>query len=310
MNLKHLTSSAITRLVFLVVALHLLIGACVHVSWMATDNSGILHLYFDYEGVLVFLFFAVVQLWFTISVTRRFSYHEPLGAAWFYLSLASSSLFAGTVLRHVLAINTAINPLLYTVYGSDEQLRTVLASVGTVLGGPVYMILLGTGLYFALRVYKRLGFLARLKKIDVILIAGAMLYALVVLFGIFQAVRRDPSGVTVEHALTWPGDYLLSLLLLEAIFLRRSASDSGWGYVSKVWGAFVAGIFLTSFCSLMNWLTAYSVLTWKETAFVWYLWYPAAGAFALAPALQWEAMETAKLRVARRLDELGLSTSL
>ena len=57
----------------------------------------------------------------------------------------------------------------------------------------------------------------------------------------------------------------------------------------------------------MNWLTAYGIFTWTQTAFVWYLWYPALAAFALAPVYQWEAMRTAQLRLAMPVGELGLS---
>jgi hypothetical protein len=83
----------------------------------------------------------------------------------------------------------------------------------------------------------------------------------------------------------------------------------GWGYVSKVWGAFAAGIFLTSLCSLLNWLTAYGLVDWKQTAFVWYLWYPASAAFALAPAYQWEALRTAEARLADRGEEAELTAA-
>ena len=195
---------------------------------------------------------------------------------------------------------------MYMSLSSGDRFRTVLANVGTVIGGPVYMVLLGAGLYLALRVYKQFGMLARLKAVDLVLIGASMVYAMVVLMGVVQAIRRDPAGVTVEHALTWPGDYLMCVLLIEAIFLRRSAAEMGWGYVSKVWGAFVTGIFLMSFCSLMNWLSAYGILTWVQASFSWYLWYPVSAAFALAPAYQWEAVRTAQRRLEKRISELSL----
>jgi hypothetical protein len=56
----------------------------------------------------------------------------------------------------------------------------------------------------------------------------------------------------------------------------------------------------------MNWITAYGVVNWTYTSFVWYLWYPASAAFALAPALQWEATRTAHLRLSKRVEELEL----
>ncbi len=299
------SSSLITRLLLIVLTIHLTVGVCVHALWMTTSNDQLLRLYFDYEGVLVFLLFGAVQAWFAILVFRDFSPHQPLGQAWLYIMLASFCYFAGTVFKHLLAVDSGINPLSYTALGSNDQIRLLLGNIGTVLGGPIQMVLLGTGLYIAIRVYRQLGMLARLKTLDIALIGASLLYSVIVLCGVIIAFRSHPGGVTIERALTWPGDYLMSLLLLEAIFLRRAAVEMGWGYVGKVWGAFVTGIFLTSFCSVMNWLTIYGVFTWKQTAFVWYLWYPASAAFALAPALQWEAIRTARSRLAKPVEELG-----
>jgi hypothetical protein len=296
-------SSFITRLILGVVTVHLIIGAGVHLYWTASGSGQVLRLYFDYEGVAAFLLFGALQVFCAVAAYREFS-HQPLGAAWLYIMLASICYFLGTICRHLLAVDSGINPIAYGIFGASDQLRGIFGNIGTVLGGPVQMILLAAGLYMALRVYRQLGMLARLKPFDIALFGAAALYSITVLVGIFQAVRNHPSNITVDRALTWPGDYLLTLLLLEAVFLRRSALEMGSGYVSKVWGAFVAGIFLTSFCSLMNWLTAYGILSWTQTAFVWYLWYPASAAFALAPAYQWEAMRTAQLRLAKPLDEL------
>lgn len=128
-----------------------------------------------------------------------------------------------------------------------------------------------------------------------------------VVSGSVHTIRSHPVSINPQQALTWPGDYLLSILLLEAITLRRSVANMGWGYVSKVWGAVVTGILITSFCSVMNWVTAYGFLSWNHTAFVWYLWYPASAAFALAPAFQLEATRTAQLRLAKEVEGLGFS---
>lgn len=298
-------SSLVTRAIIGFAAVQLVVSGCVHAYWLSTFSEHVLRVYFDYVGVLVFLAFASVQLILTIWVFREFRFEQPLGMAWGYLLGASVCLFLGTMLTHLLAVRTALNPLMYTSASSD-RLRTLLGNIGTVLGGTVYMILLGAGLYLALRVYKQLGLLAKLKAVDLVLIGASMLYAIIVLIGVVQAIRRDPAGVTIDHALTWPGDYITCVLLIEAIFLRRSAAEMGWGYVSKVWGAFVTGIFLMSFCSLMNWLSAYGVLTWIQASFSWYLWYPVSAAFALAPAYQWEAVRTAQRRLAKRVSELSL----
>jgi hypothetical protein len=304
-NLRH-ASSFVARSIMVIVIAHLIVGACVHAYWSATSNEQVLRHYFDYEGVLVFLLFGALQAAFAIMVFRNFSSHQPLGLAWQYIMLASVCNFIGTIFRHLLATNSAINPAMYAEFGASNETRQLFGNIGTVLGGPIQMILLGAGLYMAIRAYRQFGMLTRLKALDIVLIGASLVYSIIVIFGVIVAVKNNPGAVTIERGLTWPGDYLMSLLLLEAVFLRRAASEMGWGYVSKIWGALVTGIFLISFCSLMNWLTAYGVFTWTQTAFVWYLWYPASAAFALAPVYQWEAMRTAQMRLAKPVDELGL----
>lgn len=305
MKFARLIPSSVTRIIFAILIVHMTIGFCVHAYWLSSFSESVLRVYFDNEGVPVLLLFSILQLVFTFKVHREFSSDQRLGAAWFYLLLASICLFVGTVFRHVLGTGTVINPLTYTSVG-NEQFRGLFASIGTAIGGPIYMILLGAGLYTALRVYKHLGMAAKLKAVDLGLIGVTMAYAVIVLVGVVQAVRSNPGGITVQHALTFPGDYIVGVLLLEAVFLHRSATAMGRGYVSKVWGSFVAGIFLMAFCNLMNWLTAYGVFTWIQTSFVWYLWYPVSAAFALAPAYQWEAVRTAQTRLEKQLNELGV----
>ena len=300
------SSSSATRIILTVTLIHLVIGVFVHGHWLATGDQHALRMYFDYEGAIVFLFLSVAQLLFASLAYKEFSAAQPLGSAWFYIVAASLCALIGTILTKLLTVDSAINPINYVVSGSTQSLRSLLGSIGAVLGGPVYLILLGTGLYFAIRVYRQLGLTAKPKPVDFLLVGGALLYTLVVIIGVVRTIKSHPEGVTAEHALTWPGDYLLSLLLLEAIVLRRAAVEMGNGFVSKVWSAFVFGIFLTSFCSLINWVTAYGFIPWTYTSFVWYLWYPASAAFALAPAIQWEATRTARLRLSKRIEELEL----
>jgi hypothetical protein len=300
-------SSFLSGLILGITTAHLAIGVFVHGFWLIAENDHLLRLYFDCEGTLLLLLFAALQAVLAVSAYREFSPAQPLRLAWMYIMLASIATFIGTVFRHLLAVDIAMNPLRYAMSDSGVRLHAMFAGIGTVVGGPIQMILLGTGFYIVLRVYRQFGMLAKLKPVDKVLIGVAGLYAAVVIVGIALTIRNHPSTVTSEHALTWPGDYLVSVLLLEAVILRRSSLDMGWGYLSKVWSAFIAGIFLISFCSLMNWLTAFGVFSWVHTAFVWYLWYPASAAFALAPAYQWEAMRTAQARLTKQLDELEMS---
>lgn len=283
-----------------IVTAHLAVGIYTHTAWLLTGDESILRYYFDYEGASILVIFAAAEIVLSISAYRQFASHQPLRRAWFFIMLAAACHFAGAVLKHLLAVNSTLNPLHYAVPGADADSFALLQRYGTVIGGPAQMVLLAFGLFLSLRLYRRFGMLATLKPVDKLLTAAAMAYAAIVIRGIVVGVWNNPSMITYDRTLTWPNDYLLGVLLLEAIFLRRSAVEMGSGYVSKVWGAFAAGIFLTSLCSLLNWLVAYGVLDWRHAAFGWYLWYPASAAFALAPAYQWEAQRTARVRLANR----------
>jgi hypothetical protein len=286
-----------------IVTAHLLVGIYTHTIWLVSGNQSVLRYYFDYQGVLVLVTFSALEVVLSVSAYRQFSADQPLRLAWLFIMLAAFCHFTGAILKHLLAVNTSMNPLHYLARGWDTQFSDILRRCGGVIGGPAQMALLACGLFLTLRLYRKSGMLAKPKAVDIVLVAAAMAYALIVIRGIVVGVWKGTSPLTYSRALTWPNDYLLSLLLLEAIFLRRSALEMGRGYVSKVWGAFSAAIFLTSLCSLLNWLTAYGFLDWKQTAFSWYLWYPASAAFALAPAYQREAQRTAQARLADTVEK-------
>ena len=238
------SSSLIGRTILVILSVHLVLGACVHGYWMSSSNEVVLHLYFDYLGVPVFLLFGAIQVIFTMQVFRAFSSHQPLGSAWQYLTLSSVCTFVGIIFKHLLSLDRAINPLIFLAGGVTDHTRMFFSNVGTVVGGPIQMVLLGTGLYMAIRAYRQFGMLSRLNTLDKGLVGGSLLYSAVVICGVTMAFKNHPDRITVERALTWPGDCLLSLLLLEAVFLRRAALDMGRGYLSKVWGAFSPGFSL------------------------------------------------------------------
>ncbi len=299
---RGLASIPLTNWLLGMVTVHLAVGIFTHTIWLATGDPAVLRYYFDYQGALILVTFGALEVWLTISAFRQFSAHQPLRSAWLFIMLAAACHFTGAIMKHLLSADSAMNPLHYLGPVWDQQTAKSLAKWGTVIGGPAQMALLVCGLFLALRAYRQFGMLAKLKPMDMALIGAAMAYAFAVVWGIVNGVRDGTSAVTFSAVLTWPNDCLLSLLLLEAIFLRRSAVEMGWGYVAKVWGAFAAAIFLTSLCSFVNWLTAYGFFTWQQTAFTWYLWYPASAAFALAPAYQWEALRTAQARLAETVE--------
>ena len=165
------------------------------------------------------------------------------------------------------------------------------------------MALLAYGLYLSLKVYKEFGFLQKLNRIDWLFISGTVLYSVVVIRGILIALLRDGKPVTWNWAFTWPNDLLLAVLLFEAIFLRRSALNMGWGLIAKVWGTFGIAVLLTSFGSFSLWLAAYGYVPWPQNAFGWYIWYIASAAYVLAPAYQLEASRVARARLEEHIED-------
>ena len=62
----------------------------------------------------------------------------------------------------------------------------------------------------------------------------------------------------------------------------------------QVHRAFSVGIFLLLVGDVMIWATVWGYLPWPWSGLGWFVWIPAAAAFALAPLYQWEAMRSAE----------------
>jgi hypothetical protein len=90
--------------------------------------------------------------------------------------------------------------------------------------------------------------------------------------------------------LLWLSDPLLSLLLIEAILVRRSVIRMGQGLVAKCWGMFVLAIVITSVGDAAIWASNHNLLSVSMTALSWYIWFIAAAAFTSAPAYQLAAI--------------------
>ena len=92
----------------------------------------------------------------------------------------------------------------------------------------------------------------------------------------------------------WPVDPLLLVLLGEAMLLNRSVKHMGEGWIGRCWSAFSIGIFLVSLGDVAIWAASWGFLPWPWSGLQWYVWIPAAGAFAVAPAYQLEAIYHAR----------------
>jgi hypothetical protein len=93
------------------------------------------------------------------------------------------------------------------------------------------------------------------------------------------------------HAIiSWASDPLLCVLLVEAILIRRSAANLGWGLVSRCWMCFTAAIFLTSVGDIGLWAWSRGYLSHYLEVASWYVWFLASAAYVLGPAYQYQAI--------------------
>jgi hypothetical protein len=163
---------------------------------------------------------------------------------------------------------------------------------GHFLGGTLRFGLLAVGLFWALKVYRRAGFLGRLSWLEWLTMAPAAVYVLFEAGGVVVAVRGGKELVLWE-ILGWPVDPLLCVLLAEAFLLRSSVERMGEGWIGRSWKAFSAGVFLILLGNIGGMAEAYGYLQWPWNSLTWYIWIPAACAFALAPAYQLDAIHRA-----------------
>ncbi len=144
-----------------------------------------------------------------------------------------------------------------------------------------------------LRQYRQSGFLAGYKLIDwAVLIFTGGYVAREAIDVIARIIHRK--ALTPAELVDLPVDPLLWILLAEALLLFRSVRNMGSGWIGKCYGAFCAAIFLILVGDMALWAPSWGYLPWPWSALGWYVWMPAAAAFALAPTYQWEAMRSAE----------------
>jgi hypothetical protein len=248
--------------------LHLFIALLTYLAWIATGNDLWLAYFFDFQGALFFLLCDFIGFWLSLAVWRKLSPGDAMKTAWSLISLSFVLRVICDILTQLLGINSSL--------------------LGQVIGGPGAMILLAGGLLVALRVYRRLGMLARLTLLDYILVGAVATYTLRFTYDLLRWQSDAP--VSLLKAINWLSDPLLSLLLFEAIFIRRSVIRMGPGLISRCWGAFTAGIFFTSVGDMGLWAVAQGYLNWPQSSITWYIWFLASAAYALGPAYQAQAM--------------------
>jgi hypothetical protein len=285
-------------LILLVTGGYLAIGLVVLVAWLIVGKDGLIENFFRLPGALLMVSLAAVSALFSARVCRGFLPGEPLRAAWLLIAFAAATELVATILVQVLGAKSPLNVIGYFPVAVNEI--AAIRRLGQVLGGPCRFGLLAAGLWLVLGVYRRAGFLGRYTPRDWMLLAVFGAYIVREGADVAAAFHRGRRFEPAE-LLHLPVDPLLWLLLAEGLLLYRSVHrmGGGWagrGWIGKCYGAFSVGVFLILLGDVAVWATAWGYLPWPWSALGWYVWIPAAGAFALGPAYQLEAMHHAIFR--------------
>ncbi len=258
--------------------------------WIITGDADWTITFFRYPVAWFLVFTCAVQLRLSYSVWKGFESDEPLELAWFLLTMAATVRLIGTSIsqlgRPIIEQNRWLDPI-------------VVRDMGIVLSSPLMFLLLGSGLAIVLKVYRQLGLLRTLGKIDYLLIGLSVFFCLHQAKEVIDWLPDLKRRFNVFAMLNWASDPLLSLLLVESIILWRAGRHLAGGYIGHCYGAFAMAVVLTSLGNVGIWLEAWGYLAWPERAVVWYIWIPAATCFAVAPAYMMQAIRSA-LRYAPR----------
>ncbi len=254
------------------------------VLWTSWQMGGAIHpllLFFTYAGQGFLLLSAAAEAFLAGSIAHHFEPDEPMSRGWLLLMAAGAARFVGTLIAHTLP------------RWRDVSHSQFLTDFGLLLGGPVQLALLVAGLGVALGLHKRLGLLGKLTARDWLILGAGAGFAVhqVTEWQIWNPARRDE--LSLLAMLRWAEDPLLVALLAEALLLARTARQLGSGLLASCWRSYAWAGFLTAFGDLCLWAVSMGYLTWPANSLTWFIWFPAAAAFALAPAWQYAAVRRA-----------------
>lgn len=270
----------ISRFVWILGAAHIGTGLAVLIEWMTrTGGPASLTVFRSVDASFLFAY-ALAELLFCLLCRGLFGPGDALRRAWSFISWAAACRVAGVLVA-------GFPPLFRP---ADAGRDAWLARAGSVMCGPLTLVLLGIGLFVVLRLYARVGLLKRPAAADWIpltLVAFFLGSQLVEL--IWRMATPQQTGRLLAW-LNWVVDPLLALLLLEAVLLRRAVVNAGGGLIARCWGAYAAAILLLVLASAGSWTIDLGLLASAHAHTIQFAFSLSALAFALAPAYQIEAI--------------------
>lgn len=286
------------RLIFWTTGGHLVSGLTFWAVWQLTQDEVWIRYFFDYQSALFFALLGGLEFVLAIWAWSQFSSNQPLRSAWLLVVLASACRLMGLVLAHVLGIRSYLNPSFFLAEPWIASRSQVLRQIGLAISGPIHMLVLACALFRVLKVYRGLKMSAKLKLIDYLLVLVVSLYTVMQMYEIVRSLPQAGQHLTVYTLLNWITDPLLSLLLFEAIFIRRYVVAMGGGLIARCWGAFTVAIFVTSLGDMGLWVVRNEYIPYPLNSITWFIWFFASAAYALGPAYQVEATRRAQSQAA------------
>lgn len=280
-------------------AVHYAIGLAAYLHFLVTGSYRYITWYFLILGTLFFLLTTAAELFLAYECRAGFEADEPMRMAWTFIALSSLSRFVAAVLISLDHWRAAPIP------GSTSSMLAVilprgLAQTGEVIGGPLSMIFLAVALTRVLQIQRKFGVLSGLTRMDLLLIG----LIAACMFGeggnIVRYLRTSYPPPSITEAILWLSDPLLSLLLVQAVLIRRSVIRIGLGLLSQCWEMYAIAVVTTLAGDASIWAAGNGLLSEPMIALSWYIWFFAAAAFASAPAYQLAAMTLPLQKGAKR----------
>ncbi len=287
--------------IFLSTAVLLAAGVAADLAWGQTGDPIWIRSFFSYPGAMFLVGCSLVGCWASFKCWTHFSAGDLLRPAWLLIGLSALSQLIGGIVAHVLGNHSLFNPLL--LFGGARRDSLIRASAEYApLFSPVYMVFLVLGLLYVLKACRQNGIVGRFRSIDIFLLLVVAAYTVNFFASVVFAPHQGEAKSSVQNIISWTSDPLLCILLFQAILIRRSIANMGWGLIARCWLSFTAAIFLTSLGDFGLWAWANGYLPRVLEIGSWYVWFLASAAYALGPCYQLQALLHATSR--RRTDEL------